>query len=277
MKKRFLKPLILFVLLGVAVFACLKRWNAWFGNPAEPPYSSSDVPARIQLTPGNAGQFSRNISWQCGDTVAASQLFIVKEATTDTVIVAAEAKVLQTKSGVTVSYRAKLTGLATGAHRYSVCSGGKQSAWYDFTVSADSSFRFVYLGDMQDMLGSNTCDLLTSIGKRTNGAAFWVLGGDVVERPHDQYWNEYFTAMYSIAQTTPVIACPGNHEYLKGSSGKLEERCTCGFSYLADRRVDGAGAEDQDWNIEGQDQQRYQHPAAPHTQRQRRTYDTNSG
>ncbi|MDR2627853.1 MAG: metallophosphoesterase [Dysgonamonadaceae bacterium] len=240
-KPKSITPALALIALGILLFLCIKRWHAWFGNPIEPPYASSNIPARIQLGFGNDGPFSRSISWQCGDTAAASQLVIVRRATLDTTLVSAHATLLHTQGGVTVSYRAEPTGLTGGIYTYSVRTGDRQSAWYDFTVSADSCFRFVYLGDIQDVIGGGgkTHNLLASINRRESDAAFWMLGGDVVERPHDQYWNEYFTAMDSIAQTKAIVACPGNHEYIKGISGKLEERFVHVFSYLADSRVNG--------------------------------------
>jgi len=238
-RSKRIKLLATFILLGITVFVGSKRWNAWFGNPVEPPYSSSNIPVRIQLTFGNEGPFSRNVSWQCGDTLAASRLFIVKSATTDTTVVTAEGKAIQTQGGITVSYHAKLTGLTEGEYSYSVCTGDKQSAWYDFTVNASDRFRFVYIGDIQDTIGGTVGKLFTSISRKEKDAAFWILGGDVVERPQDRYWNEYFTSMDSIAQTTPVIACPGNHEYHKGFISTLEERFIYNFSYLVDSRSNG--------------------------------------
>jgi hypothetical protein len=240
-RARCIRRSAILLLLAVAAFVCIKRWNAWFGNPVEPAFLSSSVPVRIQLTPGNEGRFSRNVSWQCGDTTAASRLLLVKAQAVDTLAVAAEGTVLRTQGGTTVSYRARLTGLAEGAYTYGVCTGNRQSNWYGFTVSAADTFRFIYLGDIQDLAGggSETKELLASISRRESGAAFWALGGDVVERPHDQYWNEYFTAIDTIACTMPVIACPGNHEYRKGIAGRLDERFVHVFSHLADSRTDG--------------------------------------
>jgi len=240
-KKRsgIIKLLIVFILLGIIVIICSKRWNAWFDNPIEPSYTSSEIPCRIQLTFGNNGQFSRNVSWQCGDTLAASQLLFVKTETTDTIPVAAEGKILPTQGGVTVSYHAKLSHLVEGEYSYCVCTGDKQSAWYNFTVSADDNFRFVYIGDIQDTIGGTTKYGFDFINRAEKNAAFWILGGDVVERPQDRYWNEYFASMDSISPTIPVIACPGNHEYHKGISGKLEERFVYNFSYLLDSRTGG--------------------------------------
>jgi len=240
-KKRsgIIKLLATIILLGIIVFVVSKRWNAWFDNPVEPVYESSAVPVRIQLTFGSGGQFSRNVSWQCGDTLAPSQLFIVQSPTTDTIAVAAEGKVLRTQGGVTVSYHAQLNHLTEGEYSYSVCTGRKRSAWYNFTVSASDNFRFVYIGDIQDSIGGTAGNRFLSISRKEKDAAFWILGGDVVERPQDRYWNEYFTSVDSIAPTTPIIACPGNHEYHKGVFSKLEERFIYNFSYLIDSRKDG--------------------------------------
>ena len=240
-KKRSIriKLLAVFILLGFIVLICNKRWNAWFNNPVEPPYTSNSAPGRIQLTLGNDGPLSRNVSWQCGDTLAASQLFIVKTTTTDTTAVEAERKIIQTQGGVTVSYHAKLTGLTVGKYSYSVCTDGKQSAWYNFNIDAGDRFSFVYIGDIQDTIGGVVRHLFTSISRTEYDPAFWILGGDVIERPHDRYWNEYFTSMDFIAQTKPVIACPGNHEYRKGIIGKLDERFIYNFSYFIDSRRNG--------------------------------------
>jgi len=238
-RSKIIKSLLTFIVLGIIVFICSKRWNAWFDNPVEPPYVSENVPCRIQLTFGADGQFSRNVSWQCGDTLAASQLFLVKSSTADTASVAAEGKILRTPGGVTVSYHAKLTCLPVGEYSFSVSTGGKQSDWYNFTVSAGDNFHFVYIGDIQDTIGGVAKKGFDLIYRNERDAAFWILGGDVVERPQDRYWNEYFNSMDSIRQTIPVIACPGNHEYHKGITGKLEERFVYNFSYLLDSRSNG--------------------------------------
>lgn len=234
------KLLAAFILLCLAAFFYNKNRTVWFGNSVEAPYASSNFPCRIQLTLGNEGQFSRIASWQCGDTLVDSQLLFVKSTTADTIAIAATGKIFHTQGGVTVSYYAKLTGLTEGEYSYSVSAGGKQSDWRHFHISAKANrFRFVYIGDIQDTIGGMVKNVFTSISRNEKDAAFWVLGGDVVERPNDQYWNEYFTSMDSIAQVTPIIACPGNHEYLKGIVSKLEERFVYNFPYFVESRDNG--------------------------------------
>jgi predicted phosphodiesterase len=238
-RSKIIKLFVTLILLSIIAFVVSKRWDAWFDNPVEPPYASSDVPVRIQLTLGNDGQFSRNVSWQCGDTLAASQLLIVKSETTDTAAITAEGKMFRTQGGVTVLYHARLNHLTAGEYSYCVSTGGKRSAWYNFSVKADDNFSFIYIGDVQDSIGGTAGKGFRSISRKEKDAAFWILGGDVIERPQDRYWNEYFTSVDSISQTTPIIACPGNHEYHKGIANKLEGRFIYNFSYFIDSQKDG--------------------------------------
>ena len=238
-RSKIIKLLIVTIFLGIIVTICIKRWNAWFNNPVEPDYISNNIPDRIQLTFGNDGQFSRNVSWQCGNTTEISKLFVTKTTGTDTVSVPAEGKAINTKGGTTVSYHAKLADLSVGRYSYSVCTGEKHSGWYNFDIEDNDTFRFIYIGDIQDTIGGNLKNFFTYINQSEKDAAFWLLGGDVIERPQDRYWNEYYKSMDSISQTKPFIACPGNHEYLKGISGKLEERFIYNFSYFLDSQSNG--------------------------------------
>ena len=236
---KFFKFLIVIVLLGIIVVYCGKRWNAWFKNPDEPQYTINNTPERIKLTLSNEGQFSRIVSWQCGDSLEISQLLLVKTASTDTVSISAAGKILPTQGGVTVSYHAKLTGLTEGEYSYCVSTGDKQSGWYNFSLSSENNFRFVYIGDIQDKIGGSVKNLFTLINQKEKDIDFWALGGDVIECPHDMYWNEYFTSFDSIIQTTPVIACPGNHEFFKGLSNKLDERFIYNFPYFIESQTKG--------------------------------------
>ena len=238
-RSKFIKLLFILILSCILIFICSKRWGTWFGNSPEPAYFCSDVPHRVQLTFGNDGQFSRNISWQCGDTLKLSKLYIAKTTGSDTISLAAEGKTLHTKGGTTVSYHSKLTGLTEGEYSYCVSTGDKKSDWYNFNVDAKENFRFVYIGDIQDSVDGVLKNLFSNINQSEKDAAFWVLGGDVIERPQDRFWNEYYKSMDSISQTKPVIACPGNHEYLKGIPGKLDERFIYNFSYFIDSRSAG--------------------------------------
>lgn len=240
MKKRLITATSIVLMTAFLVLLCMKRWNAWFGNPTEPPYSSLSAPGRIQLTFGSEGAYSRNVSWQCGDSLADSRLALTREHSADTVFLPAQGKVFRTTGGTTVSYHTEIRGLSAGIYHYNVRTAGQQSDWYRFRVNRpDDDCSFIYLGDIQDTINGVTKDFVRQIRKHVPQADFWVLGGDVIERPHDRYWAEYFHSMDSLAQTLPIIAVPGNHEYLKGLTRRLEERFVYTFSYFTESRYKG--------------------------------------
>ena len=234
--KHFWKILALAAIIILAIW-CTKRWDAWFGNPVEPAYISLQEPGRIQLTFGNNGENSRNISWQYGDTLLPSSIIYFEKEKNDTLIIPAAGKIFHTTGGTTVSYHVKLNDLVTGNYQYSVHTGDKQSAWYGFTINENNDdFSFIYLGDIQDTVGGVMKNFVSDIRRWQPDVDFWVLGGDVIERPHDRYWNEYFLSMDSVSQTTPILAVAGNHEYIKGISRTLEERFIYTFSYFLENK-----------------------------------------
>lgn len=221
----------LFVVAGLT-WLCCARWGAWFGNPPEPPYVPSDTICRVQLTFGRRGAQSRAVSWQCGRSVQRASLLLVTENAPDTQVVAASSRLFETAGGRTVCYWTYMDTLAVGDYRYAVRVGTQVSDWRRFAVSdfADG-LTFVYVGDVQDTLHGVLHDEFAHL-QRTFAPDFWIFGGDVIERPHDCYWNEYFHAVADFCGSVPILAVPGNHEYLKGLDRELEERFLCVFPYF---------------------------------------------
>lgn len=239
MKKKQIKWGILAVILIVAIIICTKRWNTWFGNPRELPYTAISSPGRIMLTFGNDGENSRNISWQCDSVVRKSWVELVKDSTKDTLRINAQSKLFKTTGGQSVYYWAKLKGLAfCSGYTYRVCTGEETSGWYHFTMQNNKidRFSFVFFGDVQDTLRGKLKEVFTNVRHQLPQTDFYVFVGDLVERPMDCYWKEAFDNLDSITQSRPVVTSPGNHEYIKGVPGKLEERFTYTFSYLIDSR-----------------------------------------
>ena len=75
MKKRNVIKLSITVVLLIALTCWVNsRWNAWFGNPREPPYSPLSEPGRVLLTFGDKDALSRNISWQYDSVVHPSHV-----------------------------------------------------------------------------------------------------------------------------------------------------------------------------------------------------------
>ncbi len=232
MKRKLITlSIVAVVLLGLGIL-CGVRWNVWFGNPPEPAFVASDSICRVQLTFGRAGVMSRAVSWQCGDSVEDAKLLLISENNADTQYVTASSRLFETLGGRTVCYWAYTDSLAAGNYRYAAQVGDKISSWNEFSVAKpDDHLKFVYIGDVQDTLHGTLREHFAKI-QRAETPDFWLFGGDLIERPHDQYWNEYFTAVRDFCSTVPIVAIAGNHEYIKALDRRLEQRFVCVFPYF---------------------------------------------
>lgn len=240
-KKTALKigiPALIVLALGCWVYS---RFDVWFGNPPEPPYTASAQPHRVLLTFGTGDALDRNVSWQCDSVILPSELLLVDTLLRDTLHVEAQGEVFRSRSGVAAYYVARLRGLKPDTHyRYQVNTGGRTSEWYHFDtfngVTADD-YSFLYVGDVQDTLDGQANRLLKAAWRSQPDAEFTVFGGDLTERPMDMYWAETFRGLDSIGQCRPVLNVTGNHEYLKYVVRQLERRYSLVFSYFLDSMV----------------------------------------
>lgn len=226
---------ILFIIILVILLAggalTIWKWNTWFGNPPEAPYTTPQTPDRVILTLGEDATHTRRISWRCDTTVTEGWVELVQENTSDTLKIPAQGELVGSRSGRSAFYRTELTDLLPGAvYHYRVVNVPHASKWDTFSIpQPDSALSFIYVGDIQDQVEGSTRDLFRSIHRQHPDVAFWALGGDVIERPTDTYWNYWYSTMDSIAGKIPFIAATGNHEYLKGVIKVLDPRWTYSF------------------------------------------------
>jgi 3',5'-cyclic AMP phosphodiesterase CpdA len=99
---------------------------------------------------------------------------------------------------------------------YRVGDGVNWSEWIQVTTAADQAkpFRFVYFGDSQNSVWSMWSRVVRQSYKNAPKAAFFLHAGDLVNKTNsDGEWGEWFQAGGFIHRSTPVVACPGNHEY----------------------------------------------------------------
>lgn len=228
---------ITLILVFLTVILVVSRWKVWFYNPPEPHYHGLKEPGRVLLTFGTDGEFSRNISWQCGEEVKPAWV-----ETSDGSRVVADGTVFASRSGKAAYYVAKLRNLQPDTeYQYRVVTDGKASAWYSFrTQSAHAAqTEFLFVGDVQDTIGGQANRFLMEAWRRHPGTDFLVCGGDLVERPIDDCWAEAFRDIDTISQRLPVLCVTGNHDYLKGCVGTLERRFSLVFSYFLDSEVEG--------------------------------------
>ena len=235
MRKRIKWIVALLIVGGVTGWIC-SRWDAWFSMPEEPPYTASMYPSRIMLTFGSSEEDSRNISWQCDSIVRPS--FIEYQCGEGTPKKEkATGELFHSRSGKSVFYAARLRQLLPDTtYHYRVCTNGKYSDWYSFRTypAHRNEFEFVYVGDVQDSINGKANELLKSAFHQHPNAEMLVCGGDLTERPSDNYWEETFRDLDSICQHVPLLVATGNHDYLKTVPMKLERRFSLTFSYFLD-------------------------------------------
>ena len=241
-RKKLKWILLLLLVVGLSLWVA-SRWNAWFHNPEEPPYTASPTPHRVLLTYGNKDGLSRNISWQCDSVVRPSWIELVcltdsTSSTPDTI--QAEGEVFVSRSGKAAYYVARLRQLQPGRqYAYRAVTDGKCSPYYTFQVlpSERNHLSFLYVGDVQDSVGGQANVYLREAVRRHPQTELLVCGGDFTERPTDRYWAEGFRSIDSLAQHMPFLCVTGNHDYLKGVIVKLERRFPLILSYFLDSKI----------------------------------------
>jgi len=211
------------IILVAALF--IWKWNTWFKKYPEADYICPNSPNRIIQSLGANADYDRAISWRC-DTVPHKsflELYDIENGVKK--ILPAKHKKVSTMGGKNVFYRVDLKNLQAKDYKYRVQTGDKYSKWYKLSLNkVNNKVRFAYLGDIQDLVGGVSDTIFRHINRRFPKLDFWMFGGDCVERPMDKYWNEFILAGDSIFQNKPVIACTGNHEYIKALFKILDKR-----------------------------------------------------
>ena len=235
-----LKLGVMALLVSLLAIWVWTRWDVWFHNPEEQAYVPSTMPEHVLLTFGGQDGSSRNVSWQCDTIVRPSCVELVCLADSDTLRIAASGEVFRSRSGQAAYYWARLTELKPDcSYAYRAVTDGNPSPWYHFRTYAENrqKLSFLYVGDVQDTIGGQANRLLREALSRHPESEFLVCGGDLTERPTHQHWEEAFRDIDSVAQTMPMLAVTGNHDYLKGVIMRLERRFSLVFSYFLDSKV----------------------------------------
>lgn len=239
--KKFVILSLTIILLAVASYIVINRWNIWFGNPVESPYQAQSAPYHILLTFSPEGDDFRCITWQC-DTLAgeASLLYSLRDSG-DTATITTQPHIYHSQGGASAFYRADLHTPQPGIYDYRICMKADSSQWLHFTLhdtTSDTTAQFIYLGDIQDTINGITNNIVTDIVQHYPATDFFILGGDFIHRPLETYWDEAFRGIAPIATQYPVAAVSGNHEYLKGLNASIEPRFILHFPYFPSSYLD---------------------------------------
>lgn len=223
------------VIVSLAIWIAT-RWNVWFGNPAEPQYSVLMSPARILMTLGKESHH-RTIVWQ-HDTIlqhAIVEYADISPSHNDLLYFSTAQSILfESRAGKTAFYRADLTELKEGCdYKYRICTKTDTTQWFEFSLpKTEEQFSFLFFGDVQDEENGTFDSLFSQAMHRNKERAFVLFGGDLIERPMDKYWAEVFRSFDTLSATCPILSVPGNHEYLKGVTRRLEGRFPLVFPYF---------------------------------------------
>ena len=234
MKRTSKKAIWLSLVLIIAAILWIK-WDNWFYNPPEPHYVPSSNPARILITWSGDPLNSRDVTWE-GDTATKQGTLQLtgKSFTGDTLQYTSCANVIKTPGGASAFHKVMMKNLKGGeTYQYRVANGNNWSDWYNFKIGQknDSTYSFIYIGDVQDSINGVAGKLFQRAHECRPNAAFMLFIGDMIERPHDAYWGEWFRSGGDLFRTIPIIATPGNHEYYKGLTQKLDQRWMAHFSF----------------------------------------------
>lgn len=235
--KRYIAWAVCIVIVCSVFFIVLKRWNIWFGNPAESAYAVSQFPSHLLLTFGQDGAASRCVTWQCDTTIREASVEYTVENSDDTVCIPAVGEKFTSPGGSSIFYRAEIPTPGNGRYSYRIRHPQACSDWHQFLVrhaEPGQPVEFIYLGDIQDTIGGITGKITRNIIARHPATDCFLLGGDFIHRPLETYWDEAFRGIDSIAGSYPVLSVAGNHEYFKGLNQKPEARFPLHFAYFLD-------------------------------------------
>lgn len=199
------------------------NWNRWFGDLPEPKFQLSDTPERLFITLGEDGLRDRSFSWVSGSE-SPFTFTLIKDSIESLYTPLHE--VVTTEGGTTHIYNVRLSDLSEGAYEYYITTEAmRDTLWGDFTIYPDDGeMNFLFIGDIQDKYNSGTREFLQEVYDRFPDMDGWLLIGDMIERPHDQWWSFFYHSIDSIAPRTAFLSIAGNHEYELGGLSKLDSR-----------------------------------------------------
>lgn len=236
--RKYIIPLTAIAIVALSVWIH-SRWDVWFANPVEEPYTTLPYPSRIMLTPGTLSQNDRNISYQCDSLLKPSKVQYTDLSTGDTTSISAYGEVYASPAGTSAYYIARLRNLVAG-HRYSyrAVTGDSASRWYNFAIpEIKDETSFIYFGDIQDTIGGVCQNAFRMAMDKHPETELVVLGGDFANCPTHSSWGQAFHTVDSVSQRLPMMNVTGNHEYMKSVIAKLQRRFTLTFSYYLDSEI----------------------------------------
>ncbi|MDO4770789.1 metallophosphoesterase [Porphyromonas sp.] len=220
--------IILLVLIVGSGILFKVRWNAWFANSPEDPYTIADRIDRVTITPGADFGTERTVSWLCGEEIKEGKLAyrLLRDSLSEEAwqVLDADGVIVRSRAGQGAYYHATMRELVSGETYDVRLRVGSLEAKTTLVMPhrPDSVMNFVYLGDVQDPDGEMSTGLFEKFRGDTtfNRPDFFALAGDQVEGPTDEYWRVWYDSWQGYTAEMPMIVATGNHEYLKKGFGR---------------------------------------------------------
>lgn len=222
------------------------RWDKESSVPENPllEHRPTPLPDRITLVPTASGNKEIAVIWRTDTSVKEGVLEIVKGDAfsfpkENRKRVKSSYAVVRHKDYPMHYHKAILTDtvLERGAiYRYRVGNSPRWSAWNTYTHhNCADTLRMLYFGDTQNGIYNHSMRIYQEAARKFGAAQLAIYIGDLVNHANNDYeWSEWHASTAGINSTMPVIATPGNHEYLKNLEGKkvkLSNYWTSNFPY----------------------------------------------
>lgn len=225
------------------------KWDKESSEPQTPllRYVPSSLPDRITLVPLSAGAKEIAVTWRTDTTVKSGTVEIIPG---DSISFPKDRReriestfsVVRYKDYPMHYHKAVLRNLIPGnIYKYRVGNSPQWSAWHTYKHQHfTDTIGLLYFGDTQNGIYNHAAKIYKQAIRKFDRAKFAVYIGDLINHANNDYeWTEWHTATDDVNTSMPVIATPGNHEYLKDLNGRKVQlsaywTSTFPFSYTWD-------------------------------------------
>lgn len=231
-RKKYIAIITSAIAAAILIAWIASRWSVWFHTPDEPSYTIGTGANDIQLSLSR-DRDTLHLSWRSSALYPQAATTWVDIDDNDTSTYHATNRRIISDGGKAIFYNATIPVKPGKQYKYWISSSANactSDTFHTHTASADS-IRILIVGDIQDKRYTGTDSLIRSIAEHHNPNYIITLG-DLIERPHQQYWDRYFTDFDSIATSIPAAMTLGNHDYHKGIDKYPDIRSFFTFPHL---------------------------------------------
>lgn len=247
-----IEKIIVFILFAFSVHLSFsqvspelqKKWDKENSEPENPllRYQPSHLPDRVIITPLESDNSSLAFTWRTDTTVREGRVEIIEGDAyrfpkDNRERIKSTYSVVAYKDYPMHYHTATIKGLEPNkTYKYRVGKSPYWSPWYTYThQNFTDTLSILYFGDVQNGIFNHSSRIFADAVRKFPDTKLALYVGDLINHANNDYeWSEWHTATQSINSSIPVIATPGNHEYLKnlkGSKVQLSAYWTSTFPY----------------------------------------------